>query len=421
MKNPKSSCLQGITVVDVSRMLAGPYCAKMLADMGARVIKVEPVQGEESRRMGVLSELAGESFLYLCANTGKENIAIDFSTDEGKKIFQRLISQADVLVENFLPGSKISLDLVPNKCLENNPRLIYCSMTSFGPNGPWADNPGVDVIFQAASGLMSITGEPETGPMKAGAPVADMSAAFLAAAGILAALYEREKTGKGKVVEVSLLDAILTVQTCMITMFFATGQDLPRLGTGSPVLVPSQVFQTIDGHIAISIFNERLWQRLCLILDRSDLAQDSRYDSNEKRITQRNKLVADLEKDFLRFKTAEIVALLEQNRIAVTKVLSYNEVFSSPQVKQNEIIKKWAHPVAGQVTTLGNAIKLRDKGEQYSASLPPEAAPLLGQHTYEIMAELGYSPLEVKVLQKQNIIAGPNKQYSTIMERLGEK
>ncbi|MFZ3372562.1 MAG: CoA transferase [Desulfitobacteriaceae bacterium] len=402
----KSSCLEGITVIDMSRMLAGPYCAKMLADMGARVIKVEPLEGEDSRRMGVLSELAGESFLYLCANTGKEDIAIELNTKGGREILQQLINQADVLIENFLPRSKKSLDLIPDKCLELNPRLVYCSLTSFGQTGPWADNPGVDVIFQAASGMMSITGEPEGEPMKAGVPVADMSAAFQAVAGILAALYEREKTGKGKVVEVSLLDAILSVQASMITMYFATGKELTRLGTGSPVLVPSQMFQTIDGYIVVSIFNERSWQQLCQILGRTDLAQDFCYDSNEKRVAHREKLVADLAQDFFKFKTAEIIEVLEQNRIPVSKVLSYDEVFSSPQVRQNAITKTWVHPVAGQVTTLGNTIKLRNAGEQQTNSnVSPVAAPLLGQHTHEILAEFGYSPLEINTLIEQKVIA----------------
>lgn len=407
------TCLKGITVIDISRMLAGPYCAKMLADMGARVIKVEPLQGEDSRRMGTLPQLAGESFLYLCANTGKENIAIDLAKNRGREILWQLINRADVLVENFLPRSKMSLGLVPDKCLEQNPRLVYCSLTSFGPTGPWSDNPGVDVIFQAASGLMSITGEPEAEPMKAGAPVADMSAAFLAAAGVLAALYEREKTGKGKVVEVSLLDAILTVQASMVTMYFATGKDPPRLGTGSPVLVPSQMFHTLDGYIAVSVFNERSWQRLCQILGRDDLGHDPRYNSNEKRIAQRDQLVPELAQCFLKFKTDEIIAALEQNHIPVTKVLSYNEVFANAQVKENAITRTWVHPSAGQVTTLGNAIKLRDPGEQSTNGVLTTPAPFLGQHTREILAELGYSSDEIDALSEQKVIACHDEQYST--------
>jgi len=391
--------LNGIKVIDLSRLLAGPYCAMLLADFGAEVIKVEPVRGEDSRWMGNPPQLNGESFLYLCANRNKKGITLNLKSEKGKEILFRLLKDADVIIENFLPSIKKDLGIEYDIIKKYNPEIIYCFISSFGEEGPYKEKPGLDIIFQTIGGIMSISGEPDGIPMKAGAPLADMSAAIFSAFGIMMALFRRERTGKGGKISVSLFDSLIALQSSIAGLYFATGENPPRLGTGSPVCVPSQLFKTKDNYIAISVFNERTWKKFCEIMDIEEIMNDNRFKSNNLRIKNRKELIPILEDIFIKETTDYWITLLEKERIPCAPLMDYKSLFNDPQVIINDMVKKVYHSICGEIKLTGNPVKLSDG--DIDIKLPP---PILGNNNFEILSQLGYSKEEIENFKKNNII-----------------
>lgn len=391
--------LNGVKVLDLSRLLAGPYCTMLLADFGAQVIKVEPINGEDSRWMGNPPSLKGESFLYLCANRNKKGITLDLKSDKGKEILFKLVRDSDVIVENFLPSIKKDLGIEYDIIKRYNKNIIYCSISSFGEEGPYKDRPGLDIIFQAVGGIMSISGEPERIPMKAGTPLADMSAAIFSAFGIMMALFRREKTGKGGKISVSLFDSLIALQASIAGLYFATGKNPPKLGTGSPVCVPSQLFKTKNDYIAISVFNEKTWRRFCKIAGIEEIINDERFKSNNLRIENRNKLIPILEKIFIKESTEYWINLFDKERIPCAPVMNYEQLFNDPQVIINDMVKNINHPICGAIKLTGNPVKFSE-GEA-EIKLPP---PTLGNYNFEILSDLGYSVEEIEGFKKNNII-----------------
>lgn len=391
--------LNGVKVLDLSRLLSGPYCTMLLADFGAQVIKVEPINGEDSRWMGNPPSLKGESFLYLCTNRNKKGMTLDLKSEKGKEILFKLVKDSDVIVENFLPSIKKDLGIEYDIIKKYNKKIIYCSILSFGEEGPYKDRPGLDIIFQAIGGIMSISGEAGRIPMKAGAPLADMSAAIFSAFGIMMALFRREKTGKGGKISVSLFDSLIALQTSIAGLYFATGENPPRLGTGSPVCVPSQLFKTKDDYIAISIFNEKTWRKFCKIVGIEEVINDERFKSNNLRIKNKNELIPILEKIFIKESTKYWINLLEKGRIPCAPVMNYEKLFRDPQVIINRMIKNINHPICGKIKLTGNPVKFSDCEAEIKL-----APPTLGNYNLEILLDFGYSIEEIEDFKKNNII-----------------
>ncbi len=374
--------LQGIRVLDLSRVLAGPYCTMVLGDLGAEVIKVEPPEGDETRAWGP-PFAEGESAYYLCVNRNKRDIVINLKTDEGKKVLRDLALQSDVLVENFRPGTleKFGLDFATLS--QSNPKLIYCSITGFGQTGPMRDKPGYDFMIQALGGLMSITGEPEGEPMKTGVAVVDLFAGQNAVIAILAALQARTLTGRGQQLDIALFDSQLGWLANVASNYLISGKLPKRHGNAHPNIVPYQSFQASDGWFAIAVGNDRQFGRLCEVIGRLDLANDERFAKNSERVQNREELIGLLKSIFLMRPVSEWLSALDEAEIPCGPINTFEQVFSMPQVQEREMLVKMDHPTIGELPLVGSPLKFSDTPVQYR--LPP---PLMGEHTEEVLREL---------------------------------
>ena len=374
--------LQGIRVLDLSRVLAGPYCTMVLGDLGAEVIKVEPPEGDETRAWGP-PFAEGESAYYLCVNRNKRDIVINLKTDEGKKVLRDLALQSDVLVENFRPGTleKFGLDFATLS--QSNPKLIYCSITGFGQTGPMRDKPGYDFMIQALGGLMSITGEPEGEPMKTGVAVVDLFAGQNAVIAILAALQARTLTGRGQQLDIALFDSQLSWLANVASNYLISGKLPKRHGNAHPNIVPYQSFQASDGWFAIAVGNDRQFGRLCEVIGRLDLANDERFAKNSARVQNREELIGLLKSIFLMRPVSEWLSALDEAEIPCGPINTFEQVFSMPQVQEREMLVKMDHPTIGELPLVGSPLKFSDTPVQYR--LPP---PLMGEHTEEVLREL---------------------------------
>ena len=374
--------LQGIRVLDLSRVLAGPYCTMVLGDLGAEVIKVEPPEGDETRAWGP-PFAEGESAYYLCVNRNKRDIVINLRTDEGKKVLRDLALQSDVLVENFRPGTleKFGLDFATLS--QSNPKLIYCSITGFGQTGPMRDKPGYDFMIQALGGLMSITGEPEGEPMKTGVAVVDLFAGQNAVIAILAALQARTLTGRGQQLDIALFDSQLGWLANVASNYLISGKLPKRHGNAHPNIVPYQSFQASDGWFAIAVGNDRQFGRLCEVIGRLDLANDERFAKNSARVQNREELIGLLKSIFLMRPVSEWLSALDEAEIPCGPINTFEQVFSMPQVQEREMLVKMDHPTIGELPLVGSPLKFSDTPVQYR--LHP---PLMGEHTEEVLREL---------------------------------
>ena len=381
--------LHGIRVLDLSRVLAGPYCTMVLGDLGADVIKVESPEGDETRGWGP-PFLEGESAYYLCVNRNKRSIVVDFKTEEGRTIIHALIKRSDVLVENFRPGtlSRYSLDFEAVSAI--NPNLIYCSITGFGQTGPLRDKPGYDFMIQAMGGLMSITGEPDGEPMKVGVAVADLFAGQNAVIAILAALQARTQTRKGQHLDISLFDSQVGMLANVASNYLISGNLPKRYGNTHANIVPYQSFQASDVWFVVAVGNDRQFQKLCEVIsstgmlrDKWELVSDPRFSLNSERVKHREELIAILKPIFLRRTAIDWISLLESAGIPCGPINTLDQVFSMPQVETREMLIRMEHPEIGDLRLVGSPLKFGHTTVDYK--LPP---PRLGEHTDEVLREL---------------------------------
>ncbi|MGD1879650.1 MAG: CaiB/BaiF CoA transferase family protein [Kiloniellaceae bacterium] len=383
--------LQGCRVVELAHIMAGPVCGLMLADMGAEVVKVEKLTGDDTRRM-LPPDIAGESAAFMMMNRNKRGIALDLKHPDGKAALLRLLDKADVVIENYRQGTMEKLGLGYAALKARNPGLIYCEISGFGRSGPYAERGGFDLIAQGMSGLMSITGEgPGRPPVKVGAPVTDITAGILAAMGVSAAYARKLQTGEGQKVDTSLFEAGIVHTYWQSAIAFATGVSPGAMGSAHPLNAPYQAFKTADGWVNIGAANQKNWERLLDILDHAELRNDPRFLTNDKRMANRAALEAELNTVFETRTTDDWLAILEQGGFPAGPVLSVGEMHQDPQALARAMIVETDHPLAGPVKSLGLPVK-------FSATPGGvvRPAPLLGQHSRAILAELGYTETDIE-------------------------
>ena len=398
--------LAGVRVLDLTRVLAGPWSTQVLADLGADVIKVErPGSGDDTRGWGppFLRDAAGdetaESAYFLCANRNKRSLTVDISTDDGQAIIRRLAMQSDVLVENFKVGDMARYGLDAATLRAANPRLVYCSITGFGQDGPYAQRAGYDFAVQGLGGLMGVTGAAEGEPQKVGVAVADLFTGLYATVAILAALRHRDATGEGQVIDMALLDAQVAMLANLGSHYLVGGEVPPRQGNAHANIVPYQVFSVADGHIIVAVGNDRQFARLCDLLDEPALADDARFTTNAQRVRHRHMLVPMLEACFLQRDRHAWLSLLEAAGIPCGPVNDLADVFADPQVQARGMVVEAAHPLAGAVPLVGSPIKFSETAVQ-----PPRAPPMLGQHTDSVLREAGFSEGEIAALRSRGAV-----------------
>ncbi len=373
--------LEGVVVLDLSRVLAAPYTGMILADMGADVIKVErPGKGDDSRAYGPFKN--GESVYYMSLNRGKRSMTLNMKSEEGKQILKDLVKQADVLVENFRGGTMDKLGLGYDVLKEINPRLIYSACTGFGMTGPYKHDPAYDVIVQGMGGIMSITGQEGGEPTKVGASIGDITAGIFSAVGIMIALYNREKTGKGQLVDVSMLDCQVAILENAIARYMNAGVSPKPIGNRHASITPFQSLKTKDGYVIVAVGNDTLWQKFCGLIERPDLAADPRFTTNPLRTENVKVLGEELNKTFQTKTMDEWLHILKEGGVPVGPINDVERVIKDPAVIAREMIVTTYHPIAGDVEMAGVPIKLSETPGSVDAP-----APTLGQHTREILKE----------------------------------
>jgi crotonobetainyl-CoA:carnitine CoA-transferase CaiB-like acyl-CoA transferase len=392
--------LSGLTILDLSRVLSGPYCTMLAADMGARVIKIEhPVQGDDTRAWGP-PFVAGESAYYISINRNKESVAIDFKTARGRELLDRLIGTADVLVENFRPGTLDRMGLGYEALSERDPRLIYVSISGFGQTGPRRLEAGYDAVAQAEGGLMSITGTSDGPPVRLGVAVADIASGMFAFQGVLLALIARGTSGRGQHVDVSLLDSVTALLTYQAARQFATGETPMRTGNRHMTIAPYDTFDTADGVLVLAVGNDVQWRKLCAVLGAADLIADARFTTNAGRVDHYEVLRPTLESHFERWRLDQLVAALKSEGVPCGAVRSIADVTGDPQILARDMVQTVMHPTAGPQRVLGIPVKLSGTpGHIHSAP------PLLGQHTVSVLTrDLGLSHDEVDALAQAGVV-----------------
>ncbi len=387
--------LDGLLVVDLTRVLSGPYCTMLLADMGARVIKIEqPGRGDDTRGWG--PPFAGEESAYfLSINRNKESLTLDLKQPEGQRILGQLLDRADVVVENFRPGTMDRLGFGYGTVAARWPRIVYCSISGFGQTGPRRDQPGYDAVIQAEAGLMSVTGESDGPPLRLGIAIADIVSGMFAAQGVAMALLARARSGRGQLVDIGMLDATVALLTYQAANYFVTGRAPERLGNRHPTIVPYETFEAADGEFVLAVGNDDLWRRFCKVAELSDLAGDPRFVTNRARVEHYDELRPILV-DRLRARSrAEWIAALNADGIPSGAVRSVAEVINDPQIMAREMIQAVEHATLGTVRALGIPIKLSD-----TPGTVRTAPPTLGQHTDQILrTDLGLTDGDIARLR----------------------
>ncbi|CAH0130952.1 Acetyl-CoA:oxalate CoA-transferase [Peribacillus sp. Bi96] len=393
------SSLEGIKILDLSRTLAGPFCTMLLGDMGADVIKVErPGKGDESRHF-TPPTWNDESCYYLSSNRNKRSITVDLKSPEGREIIYKLAEDADILVENYRTGTLDKLGFGYETLNELNPRLVYCSISGFGRTGPEKNRAGYDLILQGFGGLMSITGDADRAPAKAGMSIVDLTTGMFAVYGILSALFATQKTGKGQFVDVSLLDGQITLLNHMATGFMATGKPAGRMGSAHPSIVPYQSFATKDMDIILAVANDGLWEKCCRALDWKDLLDDSRFAKNDNRVARRTELVAIISERLITFDSKEVFEKLDGVGVPCGPIHTIDQILNHPQVEAREMMIDIEHPNVKDLKVPGFPVKLSE-----TPSNVRRHPPLLGEHTDEVLGELGYSSTQIEELKRGKVI-----------------
>jgi glutaryl-CoA transferase len=398
----RRAALAGIRVLDLSHQAAGPWCTSLLGDLGADVVKIEkPGRGDGIRyadRTGRLPpEIGGLNFQGL--NRNKRGLTIDIGQDEGAALVRRLAAQADVLVENFRPGVMERHGLGWEALSALNPRLVYCSITAFGPRGPLAQKPGMDLILQATGGLMGHTGEPNGPPIKSAPPVADITTGIYAALGISAALVERDRSGRGQRVEVAMLDAVVSLFSDIAANVLTDGQRYGKFGSGHPDLVPYQAFPARDGWFIVACLTNAFFKRLCAAIEREDLLADPRFATNDLRVKHRDDIVPILSAIFRTRDCAEWIALLESHDIPACRVNSLDDILAHPQIAANGAVVERTDERRGRIRTLGPPVKL-----SATPTGVERLAPALGEHTDAVLREFGLGDAEIAALRAARVV-----------------
>jgi formyl-CoA transferase/CoA:oxalate CoA-transferase len=392
--------LDGLLVLDFTRVLSGPYCTMLLADMGARVIKVEqPGRGDDTRAWGP-PFINGESAYFLSVNRNKESLTLDLKHPSSRRVLDPLLQQAGVLVENFRPGTMARLGLGYDELAAASPGLVYCSISGFGQTGPRREEAGYDAVMQGEAGLMSITGEPGGPPFRLGVAIADIVSGMFAAQGIAMALLARARTGRGQRVDIGMLDAAAALLTYQAGIYFATGKTPARMGNRHPTIVPYETFSAADGDFVLAVGNDEQWRRFCSVIGDPALASDERFATNQARVAHHDQLRPVLLDRLQRRSRSEWVAELKRNGVACGSVREVAEVLEDPQLDARDMVETVDHITAGAVRVLGVPIKLSD-----TPGTVRTAPPGLGQHTDGILQDdAGLSRDEIEMLRLSKVI-----------------
>ena len=391
--------LTGTTVLDLTRVLSGPYCTMMLADLGARVIKVEhPGKGDDTRHWGP-PFVATESAYFLSVNRNKESVSLDFKHPQGRDVLERLIARADVMVENFKPGTMDRAGFGWETLRARHPRLVYASISGYGQTGPRSNEPGYDAVIQAEGGLMSVTGAGDGPAYRLGVAISDIVAGMFASQGITAALFARERTGHGQRVDIGMLDTTAALLTYQAGNYFATGQIPARLGNRHPTIAPYETLRTADGEIVVAVGNDSLWKRFCPAIDRPDLADDPRFRTNRDRLTNYEVMKPELDRALAARTRAEWTERFRAAGVPCGAVRDVGEVLADPQIAARDMVATLEHPTAGATRVIGTPIKLSDTPG--SVRTPP---PTLGQHTDAVLGELGYDQKMIASLKTSGAV-----------------
>ncbi|MEE8282349.1 MAG: CaiB/BaiF CoA-transferase family protein [candidate division NC10 bacterium] len=394
--------LSGVTVLDLTRIISGPYGTMLLAFLGAEVIKIEePLEGDTARRTSLYYQ-DGLSAVFVAGNVGKKSVTLNLKPEKGRALFLRLVESADVVIDNFRPGTMERLGLGYETLKTVNPRIIACSISGYGAWGPLKDAPAFDLTVQAMAGSMSMTGEKGRPPVKMGVPIGDLAAGMAGALGVTAALYRRERTGHGEQIDVAMFDVQVSLLHYHAQYYLASGERPEPVGSAHPNVVPYQAFETRDGYLVVALWGvNHLWPVLCEAIERPDLAQDDRFATNEKRVKHQELLVPILEEVFKARTAGHWMAVFEQHGIPAAPVHAVDQVLALPQVAAREMLLTLTHPATGNpLTVLGSPVKL--SGDSQETLLPP---PLLGQDTEEILkGRLGLSDGEIIDLRRDQVI-----------------
>jgi crotonobetainyl-CoA:carnitine CoA-transferase CaiB-like acyl-CoA transferase len=391
--------LEGVKVVELAQIMAGPTCGMLLADMGADVIKVEKLPGGDDTRSYSEPKVKGESAAFMILNRNKRGIAVNLKTAGGLEVVKRLLADADVVTENYRKGTLEKLGLGYGVLQKLNPRLVYCAISGYGRTGPYADKGGFDLIAQGFSGLMSITGEPGGPPVKSGTPVADINAGIFAALGIVSALLARARTGRGQMVETSLMEAGIQQTYWQAAIYFATGVNPGPSGSAHILTAPYQAFPTADGWINLGGANQSNWERIVKAIGMPELAADPRFTTNTDRMRNLSALTPLLGDALKKKPSAHWVAEFEAAGVPVGPVNRIGDMLADPQVKARDMVVETEHPKAGRVKGIGHPIKFTDTPGEMK-----RPAPLLGQHTREVLGGLGYSDAEIDALARDGAV-----------------
>jgi CoA:oxalate CoA-transferase len=392
--------LDDLFVVDLTRILSGPICTMLMADMGAEVIKVEPPPfGDDSRQWGP-HFIGGISTYFLSVNRNKKSLGLNLKSKDGRAILHKLIERADVLLENFRPGVLDRLGFDYEAVTKLNPRTIYCSVSGFGHTGPYRDRPGYDVIAQGESGMMDLTGYPDGPPAKLGASLADIVAGLYAFNGICLALLARQKTGKGQHVDVSLLDGMVSTLAYHALIYLSTGRSPTRAGTRHPSIVPYECFQTKDGFVNIAVTNQKQWENFCEALGFPEIAHDDRFETMKARLSNYGILRPMIERVVSMMSRTEVIKAMSEVGIPAGPINTVGEILEDSHIHARQMVAELTHPQYGPLRVLGIPIKLSD-----TPGIVENAPPMFGEHNREVLQKLGFTEKEVAELERSGVLA----------------